>query len=94
VKYVKLAALVSYFRLALCPAHSAVNLWVAPDSCKVNPRNGNVLEEHYFHGDPGYNIPAYVRAKMQRTGVTLLPYFAGDSYDGIAIRRDPDEEFW
>ncbi len=61
-------------------AAGQMNVWVAPDTCKVNPRSGNVLEEHYFHADAGIAPPGYLRGRMGKT--KSLPYYAKDSYAG------------
>jgi hypothetical protein len=74
--------------VALCAAAGlaaagSMNVWVAPDTCKVNPTNGNVLEEHYFCSDPDIAPPGYVRRKMRGAARNRsLPYYAADSYGG------------
>jgi hypothetical protein len=66
-----------------------MHVWVAPDTCKVNPRSGNVLEEHYWHMDPNIPPPRYLRRKMG--SLESLPYYAKDSYEkgpaGGTLRR-------
>ena len=61
-------------------AGDAMNVWIAPDTCKVNPINGNVLEEHYFHEDPAIPPPGYLRRRMGEH--KSLPYYVKDSYAG------------
>jgi len=65
---------------AVAAAEDPMNLWVAPDTCKVNPRSGNVLEEHYFHEDPTIPPPGYLRRRLGTH--KSLPYHAKDSYAG------------
>ena len=63
-------------------AMNKMNVWIAPDTCKVNPRNGNVLEEHYFYSDPSIAVPGYIIRKMHRRRQGSLPYYVRDSYAG------------
>jgi hypothetical protein len=66
-------------------AAGGINVWAAPDTCKVNPRSGNVLEEHYWHMDPKIPPPGYLRRRMGR--LKSLPYYAKDSYAGPTSGR-------
>jgi len=66
-------------------AAGGMNVWVAPDTCKVNPRSGNVLEEHYFHVDPTAPPPSYLRGRVGK--LESLPYYASDSYEGPTSGR-------
>jgi len=70
---------------ATAAAAEGMNVWVAPETCKVNPRSGNVLEEHTGLVDPDIPPPGYLRRRMGR--LKGLPYYTRDSYAGPPAGR-------
>ena len=73
------------FAAAAAAAAEGLNVWIAPDTCKVNPRSGNVLEEHTFHEDPSIPPPGYLRRRMGK--LKGLPYYVKDSYAGATTGK-------